>query len=91
MATAPKAIIREAEVEDQAPAASLVSQVVSNLHVTASLPRVAVSYLSADVGPCVQPWGTEGRRPQRPDGQAGYYCGGGERKGREVPEPGIVT
>jgi hypothetical protein len=44
VATAPKANqLREAEVEDQAPAASLVSQVVSNLHVAASLARVAVS------------------------------------------------
>jgi hypothetical protein len=33
VATAPKAIMRDAEFEDQALAASLVSQVVSNFHV----------------------------------------------------------
>jgi hypothetical protein len=39
VATAHKALMRNAEVEDQAPAASLVSQVTPNLHFAAPLAR----------------------------------------------------
>jgi hypothetical protein len=42
-ATAPKALKRDAEVEDQAPAASLVSQVVPNLTSPRSWPALAVT------------------------------------------------
>ena len=37
MAATPRTFMRDAEVEDQAPAASLVSQVVKNIHVAAPL------------------------------------------------------
>jgi hypothetical protein len=37
MATAPKKVVRDAEVEDQAPAARLVLKVVADLHVAAQL------------------------------------------------------
>ncbi len=49
VATAPKAFMRDAEVEDQAPAASLVSQVVAKLDVAAQLARACQdSVLGAD-------------------------------------------
>ena len=49
VATAPKAFLRDAEVEDQAPAASLVSQVVAKLDVAAQLARACQdSVLGAD-------------------------------------------
>ena len=51
VATAPKAFMRDDEVEDQAPAASLVSQVVPNLHVAAPLAHAGRdSMLGADSG-----------------------------------------
>jgi hypothetical protein len=49
MATAPKAFMRDNAVEDQAPAASLVSQVFPSLHVATLLARACRdSMLGAD-------------------------------------------
>ena len=51
VATAPEAVTRDAEVEDQALAVGLVSQVVSDFHVAAPLARAAAgrdSMLGAD-------------------------------------------
>jgi hypothetical protein len=48
--TDPREFMRDAEVEDQTPAASLVSQVVAKLHVAAQLARACRdSVLGADL------------------------------------------
>jgi len=52
ISTAPKSFMRDAEVEDQAPAASLVSQVVAKYNVAAPLARAGRD--TAGCGPCVQ-------------------------------------
>ncbi len=49
VATSPEAVVRNAKVEEQAPAASLVSQVVTDFHVAAPLARAGRdSVLGAD-------------------------------------------
>jgi hypothetical protein len=55
VATTPKPLMRDAEVKDQAPAASLVSQVVPDFHIAAPLAcaETAADLVSKRGGPVV--------------------------------------
>jgi hypothetical protein len=63
VAATPITFMRDAEVKDQAPAASLVSQEVANLNVALPLALACRDSAPPGCGPCVQPCGREGQGP----------------------------